>query len=100
MRPFFVFAECTCVKPGTLAIQALFQKTFDGEFIHFDMRCMHCNQECLIKEPFEDYDSVASAEQEVMDWLASDKSEDYLRLALTGKTYSIPPEWKGDNLEQ
>ena len=99
MRPILVFAECSCIQPGTLAIQALFQTDFDGSCVHFTMRCLHCDKECLIKEPFEDYELLPRMELEVMDWLDSNNSDNFLQLALTGRTYSSSKEWKGDQYE-
>ncbi len=90
-RPIIVFASCDCVKKSQVAIQALFQESFDGELIHFTMVCLLCDTPCLIAEPFNNYADLKRCEEEVMDYLAKSESDYYLELVMTGKTYSRPP---------
>lgn len=94
MKPIIVFASCGCVKKTEVAIQALFQESFDGEYIHFTMRCLLCDVTCLITEPFDGYADLKRCEEEVMTFLDSDESKVYLDLALKGRTYSKSPKQK------
>jgi hypothetical protein len=90
MRPILCFASCSCVGRKALSIQALFQRNFDGEYIHFQLRCLYCDKVCEIKELFEDYPDLMYPEKEVMKFLEKKSSDFLLQLAKKGRTMSIP----------
>lgn|SRR3990167_9082151 len=91
-RPTFCFASCSCVGRKALSIQALFQKRYDGEYIHFRLVCLYCDKVCEVKELFEDYPDIATAQKEVMRFLETKESDSLLVLVKTGKTQSLPQE--------
>lgn len=89
-----IFAYCSCVQPERASINVLRQKSFDGELVHFEMQCLYCDKISAIVEDIEGCESLHIFEKEVMDWLNKDESWILLELVLTGKTTTIPREWK------
>jgi len=100
MKPILCFASCNCIEDKGLSIQALFQKTFDGEFIYFELRCLYCDAVNNIKESIDECELLTELEGGVMDFLSKDESGNLLKLAMEGRTYSNPKKYNQKSLQR
>lgn len=90
MKTRLIFAYCSCVQHEKVSVNALIQKTFDGELVHFDLVCLYCDKVSQIVEDIDGCLELDRMEKDVMRYLLDEESFAILELALTGKTYTIP----------
>ena len=70
------------------SIQALLQTSFDGEWVHFEMRCLFCDKVYRIKETLDDCLKLKAVEKEVLNALEDERIYPFLsQLVREGKTY-------------
>ena len=87
MNPIICLAKCCCVPKDALAIKALYQKTFDGEFIHFEMICLFCDKMVRVKETIESANDFLKAERKFLKLLEEPSFYGFLsQLVREGKT--------------